>query len=111
MKNGFIIIGRGGNIQIISFSGNINFRERELTSLRFFKVRENQICAKCKTSIPKGAFCWGKASRRYCLKCRDIIFKNLKQEIRNVIKVCKIKEKKYSKNKKEYLNNNLVASL
>lgn len=111
MRIGLIIIGRGGNMQIISFNGNISFREREIASLRFFKVRENQYCAKCKADIPKGAFCWGKGGRRYCLKCRDTIFEDLKREIRNIIKVCKIEEKKYSKVKQDYLKNNMVANL
>ena len=98
-------------MQIITYNGKVNFRERELTSLRFFKVRANQSCAKCKADISKGAFCWGKGSRRYCLKCRDTIFEDLKQEIRNVIKACKIEQKEYNKNKKDYQINNEVASL
>lgn len=98
-------------MQIISFNGKVGFKERELTGLRFFKVRTAQNCSKCGTQFPKGAFCWGRGNRRYCLKCRDIIFESLKQEIRFIIKEVKAQERKYSENKKDYETNNVVASL
>jgi len=94
-----------------TYAGTLELSKIDLELFSLIKLRQDNQCRMCQKQIKKGCYVLGKGYYKFCIECSPKLLDNSISSMNGFIVIFKNLKNILSKNKQEYMRNNVANSL